>query len=234
MKIKALFISAILYICTVSALFAGTTATSGVSCQTIIDRARVDLNEATASFWADSDLIQWTDEAVKEIVSKTGCLEETAFTISLSADTWDYAITPDYLDVVTVLHDSGDTTSATRLFSLERTDIKSFGHSKERGRPKSYSVWDDEIVIFPIPDSTQSGTTLYVYAVSLPSGVTEAASVIETPAYFDPAIVSYVKAKAYQKDKRESLSGYYLSLFNTMLRDYVANVLGRSPAAPAQ
>ena len=215
-------------------VYAGTITTSGATVQTIIDRVRVDLNETTAAFWADADLIQWIDEAITMITVKARVLESGTTEITLIDATYSYAIsgtTPSWIDVEAVFHDSGVTTgsdSHKRIFTLKKEDIRNIGHTSEKGRPKVYCLWDNSLIIWPVPDSIWSGTTLIVYTVTLPSGVTTSTSLIETPAYFDPAILNYVKAKAHYKDKREVLGHYYMNLFNVMIQEGVLNIIRRN------
>ena len=218
---------------------AGTIDTSGVTVQTIIDRVRYDINEPTASFWTDTELQQWINEAVWEINSKTRCLEKAVSNQALAEDDYDYAISGDWLSIETIIHDSGTTTgdsdtdeASRRLYTLKRIDIREFGHTRETGRPKQYAVWNDMLYVWPIPDSTQSGTTLILFVVNLPTGVTSTSSAIETPAYFDHAILNYVKAKAYYKDKRDAKGNYYMALFEKALREYVVNILKRNIPDP--
>jgi len=218
---------------------AGTIDTSGVTVDTIIDRVRYDLNETTASFWSDTELRQWINEAIWEINSKTRCLERSTFTQALAEDDYDYSITGDWLSIETIIHDSGVTTGDTdtneasrRLHTLKRIDIRDYGHTRETGRPKQYAIWNDTLYVWPIPDSDQSGTTLILFAVNLPTSITSGSSATETPAYFDHAIVNYTKAKAYFKDKRDAKGNYYMALFEKALREYVVNILKRNIPDP--
>ena len=214
---------------------AGTIDTSGVTVQTIIDRVRYDLNEATAGFWSDTELRTWINEAIWEINSKARCLEKAVSTQALAEDDYDYAISGSWLSIETIMHDSGTTTGDSdtaeakrRLHTLKRIDIKDFGHIRETGRPKQYAVWNDTLYIWPIPDSNISGTTLILFSVNLPTDITSASSAIETPAYFDHSILNYVKAKAYYKDKRDAKGNYFMALFEKAVREYVVNILKRN------
>lgn len=210
-------------------------STSGVTAQTIIDRARIGLAETTAStsFWSDADLLRYTDQAVKEIAYRTKCLESAYESITLVANTWTYSLssTTAHLDIASIIYDSGATTSNTQIFSLDRTDIKAIGHSKETGPPKVYTLWNDAVVIWPIPRSTEAGTTLYVYLDTAPTGVTATTSTIETPAYFDDAIVAYVKGQAFLKpgSGQEAFGVLWIKRFDSIIEEYVAKILKRVP-----
>jgi hypothetical protein len=200
----------------------------------VIDRVRADLNETTAGFWTDAQLIKWTDEAVKDIIYKTRCTETGVSTTTLQNAVRTYSLSSvTFLDVEKVEHDSGVTTDPQQVFDLDRAMFRNlrYGREKETGRPKVFSVWNNALYIWPIPANTSSdtysGTTLYIYYIPRPSGVTTTTSVIETPAYFDVAVYDYVKAKALAKDGQAS-ADYFMKSYTQRLMDYVVNVLRRN------
>jgi hypothetical protein len=222
----------------VSPLYAGSTATSGITAQDIIDRVRRDLNETTAGFWTDTELIQWIDEAVREVVYRTRCLESGVSNIIVIEDTRSYSITSSFLDIEKVEYDMGlsdSTVHKTQIYDLDRVPFSNlrYGHEKERGDPKVFSVWADTLYIWPIPRSDQSGNTLYLYQVPLPSGVTNSSSQIETPSYFDIAILHYVKGRALLKDGQDEGKDY-LKLFYDMLNQYIVNIQRREIIQPTE
>jgi len=227
MKKLLQIISICLFLCLSIPVFSGTIDTSSSTAATLITIVRADLNEATASFWADTEFTTWIDEAITEINNLARCLETTVSDVLLVANDYDYAFAVSYLDIESIIHDNGDTTSPQRIFSLAKADIKDIGHENEKGRPKIYTLWNDSIIVWPIPDSTQAGTTLHVYYIPMPSGVTATTSPIETPAYFDPAIVDYVKAKAYYKDNKSILGDKFMELFQARIANYTSNVVRR-------
>ena len=193
------FLLAFLLILIPCSTWAGSTATSGSTASDFITDIRVDLDEDSAGYWDDDDLVQWLDEAVWEIATRTGCLESGTSTIVLVENTRRYAVAEDFLFVHTIEYDSGDTTTPNQVVTLTRVDKRDMGHKNKKGPPNVYCVWADNIEIRPIPRSDQSGTSLYVYLALAPSGVTSTSSAIETPAYFDTAIKYFVKARALEK-----------------------------------
>lgn len=212
--------------------YAGSVTTSNITAQTIINQVRRDLAEENYSsyFWSDTDYTQWIDQAVRLIVSKTKCLESSRVSQALTANTWVYSLSSySFTDIEAVLHDSGVTTDQTQVFALERVQIAGIGHSKEKGKPKDYCLWNNELIIWPIPDSTQAGTTLYLYMSPKISGVTTTTSIIETPHYFDDSINWYVKAQAYYKDSKTATGDYFLRQFNAKLDEYILKVIKRNP-----
>ena len=215
---------------------AGTTSTSGVTAQDIIDSVRVDLDETIEGHWLDSDFIQWIDEAVREVVNRTGGLESGASNIIIIDQKRSYALPGlSFLDIEKVEHDSGVTTDRIMIFDLTRAPFRNMRlpKLKETGRPKTFSIWANELYIWPTPiDDTDagvtlSGTTLVVYPITLPVGVTSASSQIETPAYFDLALVHYVKYKALLEDNIEKKAEYFRKLFYEMIEYYRLRIIKR-------
>lgn len=223
------YIFILIFVLFASVSYAGSNATSGITAQTIIDRARATLNETTEGFWLDTDFLKWINDAVWTINSKTGCIEKSVGEIVLIENQWTYDMnaTAPFLRINHVIHDSEDPTDKTRIFSLERIDPNILGHATEQGRPKTYFVFGDNINVWPIPNSVQNGTSIFIYAVAQPSGVSAATDVIETPAYFDDVILAYVIAHAYLKDSKVATSNYFFSVFNSMIEEYVAKILNR-------
>lgn len=218
----------------------GSNTPSGVTAQTIIDRVRRDLNESSSSdaFWANDDILQWVDESVREIVNRTRCLESgsSTFTVHESQYQYDIPITSGatFLDIEVVLHDSGVTDPRPQIVALERQDIRMYGRGKLSGRPQAFTIWNNDLYIYPIPEPEYSGTTLIAFMVSAPSGVTSTSSPIETPAYFDFAILHYIKAKALLKDGMIDSATKYLNLYYGMINSYIANVMGKEVATQTE
>jgi hypothetical protein len=240
------FLKIFLITCFLTALavpaYAGSTTVSGTTAQTFIDRARNDLKEsassATTLFWTDGMLIQWIDEAVKEIVYKTRCLESAVSNQLLTENVRSYSIATasgasQYLDIEKVEYDmgiSGDTVHKSQIYDLDRVPFSSlrYGHEKEKGDPKTYSLWNDTLYVWPIPRSDQSGNTLYIYRTLLPDGVKSSTSAIETPAYFDPAILLYVEARAkYREHQNHAQFQNDLATFNARIQQYRIDIMRR-------
>lgn len=209
--------------------YAGTTATSGITAQAIIDRAERTLNAVDDSFYDDSDMVQWIDEGVREIVNMTGCLDASPVTVTLIVGTRVYSLGQSFLQVMAVEHDNEDTTDHQQVITLDRIRKNDVGHNDTTGRPRVYSVWNNNIEIWPIPRADESGELLYIYSVTLPTGVSTMSSAIETPAYFDVTLLYYVVSMAYYKDEQFAKGDKFLGLFYNRVEMYKTLVLRRVP-----
>jgi len=209
--------------------YAGTTATSGITAQAIIDRAERTLNAVDDSFYDDSDMVQWIDEGVREIVNMTGCLDASRITITLIGNVRVYSLGQSFLQIMAVEHDNEDTDDHQQIITLDRTRKNDTGHNDTSGRPRVYNVWKNNIEIWPIPRTDESGELLYIYPVTLPTGVSTMTSAIETPAYFDVTLLYYVLSMANYKDRQFAKGDKFLALFYNRVETYKTHVLRRVP-----
>ena len=218
-------------------LWAGTTVTSNITAQTIIDRVRYDLNDiGSQPFWTDAELVYWINEAVWEIANRTQCLETGVSNVIVKENVRNYTIVDtsgvSYMAIIKVEYDiglSGATLDQTQIYDLELAPLKNLRYAKEKefGEPKVFAVNNNTLYIWPIPRTDQSGNTLYLYRSLMPVGVTSTSSAIETPAYFDNAILYYVEAKALFKQDSVKKATTYFALFETMTGRNMQNIMKR-------
>ena len=226
------FILTALLLCLSIPVYAGTISTSSITANTIITQVRYDLNESVPGYWSNADLIKWIDEAVRAVVGRTRCLESGASSVTLNPDIRSYSISGDFIDIEKVECDisvSGNTTEKTQVYDLDRVPFGKMRYKKgkETGDPKTFSMWANTLYVWPIPRSGQTPYTLYVYRATLPSGVTVTTSPIETPAYFDTAILYYVKGKAMMKQNQENRAKVYFDMFEGLCTRYRQDIMRR-------
>ncbi len=235
---KILMLCLLLFFCMSGILYAGPTTTSGDTASDVITRVRSHLNEATADFWSDAELLIYINEAGKETVNRTRSLESGVSNIIVIENTRSYSI-PETISgvsfggVAKIEYDiglSGNTIDQTQVYDLERVPFMMLrkANEKEVGNPKVFSVWANTLYVWPIPRSDQSGNTLYLYNLVAPSGVTATASPIETPSGLDSAIDIYVRARAMFKwHENPELFDKDLALWREKCDWYVVNVMRR-------
>lgn len=235
--VKKIFILVVCFLIfgTCPVIYAGNKDTSGITAYDIFSRVSRDINDADSSgepkfsFCTQPDFIQWTDEAVREIVYQTRCLESGVSVIAINVNQRSYDITGSFLNVEKAEYDTGVTKRQVQIYDIDRVPFSNlrYGSDKESGNPKNFSVWNNKLFIEPIPRIDQSGDTIYIYSVTLPSGVTQSSSPIETPSYFDLAIINYVKAKALFKKQFESSGNYFMARFDKKIAEYIAKIMRR-------
>lgn len=230
---KRIIIAALLFLFVCSgALYAGSNTPSGISVQTIVDRIRVDLNSplATDSFFNDTDIVQWVNEAVNVINTVTQCMETTEQVV-LSSGTMSYTISASHYDINHCIYDSGIANSPTRYSFLMRY-IPGLPVPQQEPRPKFWREWESKLFVFPVPDDSLSGTTVHAYLNAKHAAITAVGDAISTPAYMDAAIIYYVKAKAHFKEKADAKGAAFMQLFNSIINENKRVVLHRDLAIP--
>ena len=200
-------------------VFAGSQVTSSTAASSIITRARYYLNEATASFWADAELLAWINQGTLDIVARTRCLEATA-SISLADSTVEYALSPtitSYIDISTVTY----VDSSSDIKGLIRRNPQSVGNvaKTDLGEPVFWYEWAGSIGVFPyIPSvSTTTTETVTVYYVTKPAALSATTELVLVPAIYDQALTLYVAAQALLKEKKYEKSGALMSAYHAEL-----------------
>jgi hypothetical protein len=209
---------------------AGTQTTSSTTAATIIERVRLEIWEPSARTVSNADLITWINDGVVDIVNKTGCLEETTISITIVADQYSYDITTDFLAIEGCWYDSEDTTDPIRVSTLIRAPIYNIraGQEKERGRPKAFAIWDNDLIVWPIPTSDHAGDTLNLYAIAMPTTVTSVSDTIGTPYFFDQALVYYVAMRvALKHGDKPSLESYKI-MYDLEIKNASENIVRRT------
>ena len=178
---------------------AGATA-SGKTVADLTSEVRSLLNESTADFWTDAEIVIWINSAIKNVIARTHCLSSvTQFT--LDSGTSEYKIVEDYVFVKGVIYQSGVTT----FRALSKGSEAAVGlTTKEMPQYFYETKAKPGVGIYPLIDSkdtTVSGNTIYVSFVPLQATLTGTSS-IPTPATFDKHIVYYAAGHGFIKDNK--------------------------------
>lgn len=210
-RIKAIFLASIATLFIVSLVFSGSQQTGSTTGTTIANKARYLLNESTAAFWTDTEMLQWINDGTLDIAAYTHCLEATE-TETLVTNTYEYAIAENYLVIKGVILDRGSGESP-RYKALVKGNIRSFGAQQDIGEPVYWTHWEDNLLVYPAPNSSASGDSLTVYLVERPTEIDALASSILVPKHYENALALYVAMQGMLKDrqyeKANQLAEYY-------------------------
>lgn len=204
------------FICVVLCLFAvgvfaASQQTSSTTAQAIVDNVRVYLNEASAGFWDDTQLLTWLNDGMVDVVARTACLETTE-NISLVAATIEYSVTSAYLTIKGVQYVNASGTTK----SLLKGNINAVGHGDDPGEPVYWYEWAGKIGVYP---SLSSVTTESVnaYVITRPTAITLTDN-ITIPAIYDKALTYYMIAQALWRDRQ---TGRYAQMMSIYLQELV-------------
>ena len=191
--------------------------TSGVTAQSIVDRARDYLAETSTAFYGDGYLHQHLKAGVLDIVARTKCMEGVT-EVYLQTGTSGYSISSNYLSISRAVY-AGTTTDYNdnpyyELAPIEKPDI---GHNEDLGTPARWYTWNDWFYVDPIPASGASGNYVYLYYVERPTGMTTTYSAVETPAKYDYALTLFVVGRALMKARQFGSANIFMQEYQQEL-----------------
>jgi len=202
---KKLFIVFLIFIFALN-VFAASQQTSSTTAQSIVDDARAYLNESSAAFWDDTDLLQWLNDGQIDIVANTHCLQSTE-SVDLIASTIEYSITSTYTTVKAVQYVDSD----SKVWALKRGSPDHVGSDAisrlKLTKPTYWYEWAGKIGVYPALTSVTT-ETVTLYIVTRPTAITLTDSVT-VPALYDKALTLYVVAQALYRDKQTARAGQY-------------------------
>jgi hypothetical protein len=191
----------------------GSQRTSGATAAQTIIQARSYLNEATPNFWSDTEMLQWLNDGQRDIVSRSHCLQSQE-DIDLIANQLEYTITSNYT-VVKAVH-YVDAEEATK--GLVKGNPSDVGNVEDVEAPVFFYDWAGSLGIYPVLSSVTT-EKITVYLVPRLSIITSADS-ITIPALYDKALVFYILAQAWAKDRQMAKSAQALNQYHAELDRY--------------
>ena len=184
------------------------------------------LNEATASFWSDTEIDNWVKEATEDISVRTGCIQ-ISDTVTLSTGTYEYATTTgsvsaadivDILGMVYVVSTDiiGNTTQRFIGLIPISPSVVSQLPLTDSGPPQYYYRAGDKIGVLPVPTATENAQVVRLYFTK------QSQTIGDLPNEYQPLTFWYAASMAYKKEHRyvESDKFYqmYLEKLNTISR----------------
>jgi len=204
-----------------TAKYAGSQYASGVLGTEIITYARYLINEPTASFWNDVEMLRWINEGILDIVTRTWCLGQTE-AVTLANDTLEFTLAQDYITVVTVHLTE---TSSGNVKALLRGHPAAVGHVQDPSEIVYWYEFDNKLGLYPTMSDT-SGHTCSCYQVSVPS-VISAAEAVPLPAWFDDSLTNFVISKALFKDNEVGTAKSAMQDYEKVIGRYTGDLLNK-------
>lgn len=171
-------------------------------------RVKRQFGDESGAQLTDADIIDWINDGQREAVMQNEGLLEDQATIDVVAGTDRYAI-PATVFSLNTIHYRRDTSSPYYLLTYLNVNdfnkhIDGWDDSEIRGEPAAWTEIEQEIVLFPNPDTSVTAGLKYVFsrypvdvtAVSGGSGIT-----LDLPEYYHQFVVNYVLMKAYEMDE---------------------------------
>jgi len=91
-------------------------------------------------------------------------------------------------------------------------NIQSIGHVHESKEPVYWCQDQDNVIVYPKPDASHSGTghDIVVYTVTRPTDIASGAAVL-TPACYDKALTLYIAAQGFFKDSQFNKAAHFMA-----------------------
>lgn len=173
---------------------------------TLRGRVRVRVDEASAQFWADTDLDQWINEAARDIARRSETLQATT-EFDATADTQEYTLPTDVIKVHRAEYaNNTDRDTVTPLEYRDYNTMDSVWWSQQvqsRGDPYWFTMWGFppslKMVVYPTPsDTVTNGFKVFYYR--LPAAATTDGDNIEIPQGWEDLAEDYCEYMALRKD----------------------------------
>ena len=175
-------------------------------------QVRALLDEATASFWSDTEIDNWIKEATENISARALCIQDTD-TFLLATSQYEYTdlVTDGAAGVTEIVKVWGaiylnPDDEYIGLKRIEAFQIADLPHMKS-GPPVYYYHFDDKIGIFPLPASGQNGDSVKIY-FSIQSQ-----TIGDLPNEYQALTFLYAASMAYKKEHRYAESDKFYQMY---------------------
>lgn len=211
----------------------------------LVNRVRVRLDEPTAAFWTDLELLGWLNEGLRDAGRYTRHIRDTR-TINVTAGISEYTVPADVIEIENAFYLPGGGRQIP-LSGHSRDTVSSWGSWQNiGGEPAAYSLWGTppllQIKLYPTPERTIVGG-LSLLVTRLPAVAVNFASVVDFPPGWVDLIEDYMEMAALRKardqrwqeafsmytEKRDNLdvNGHYGNDPETFVYDGYAGVMPR-------
>jgi hypothetical protein len=152
----------------------------------------------------DADIIRWINSAQKQIVLQNESLLEETVTTNSVLGQQSYSLPVDLLKLRGIQYRASTTTAYFRLkgYSLAEFNEKADGWdgTTESGNPICYTIYENNITVFPIPD-TSIAAAFKVYYNRKPVAVSLTTDTPELPELYHDTIIKFCLQQAYEVDE---------------------------------
>jgi hypothetical protein len=174
----------------------------------IMQRVRRSFGDEAAVQVEDQDILNWINDACREIVMQHENLLQTSGVIDSVAGQEFYTPPADCFTINLIMYRNSSDANAS-YYALRYVNSAQMtqwadgwrGNDYGTGVPKFFTRADDgKFAIFPAPDSSLIGAIKVVYA-RYAADVVNSASVIDLPAYYHSTVDHFCMMKAYELDE---------------------------------
>lgn len=192
----------------------------------VLSRVRRLFGDADAVQIADTDVINWCNDAQDEIFDQ---LDDYAWTEAVmnTVASYDnsYSLPTNYYKILSVaVKTQASSTSYYQLkkLSLEEANLYAPGYRGSDWPQGTPQYWTDgplnTIRLFPAPDTAITNGLRITY-MSGPAALSSVNDVLSVPAYLRNAVVDYVMARCYEQDEDWNSADRKMQAFQDAVRE---------------
>lgn len=172
-----------------------------------ITAARRKYNSVGSTFYSDDEILDLLYQAEMELSTYALTIETTDSSTTTVAGTREYTIPTRALAIKRVTYDGQ---KLKKISFREDDELTVFDEDETgQGTPLYYEIWDDSILLRPLPDDTK---TLKYYYYGEPAIIT-VTDTIETPTRFHMDMVDSVVGELMYKDENATMGDRYRRRF---------------------
>jgi hypothetical protein len=172
--------------------------------QQVESAARRRYNSEDSTFWSQDEVFKVIYEG--ELILAREALVIEASTTSTSTDgTRAYSFPSGFIAVKRIEYNG----SKLRPIDFREDDLLTLSNSTttEEGTPQYYVVWNDQVYLRPIPDT--SDVTITWYGYKEPTLLTTVSSTLSIPSRFHVDLIEYTASIMAAKDENLRMAQYY-------------------------
>jgi hypothetical protein len=169
----------------------------------IATMARQIYNAVGDDFFADALMYNFMYGAQLEAALDSQCIENV-YTASSVANQQQYSFPTNAIGIKNLKYGNKELDK----ISQQEYDSISYGQSTvASGTPRAYWQWGESIYLYPMPDTSTTGT-IQIFTYDKPQAVT-ALSTLEIPSQFHVDIVHYCVAQMFSMDQNTAMADRY-------------------------
>ncbi len=172
----------------------------------ISDRIKRQFGDESGVQVTDADILRWINDGQRQIVMQNETLLEKTSTADSVANQQSYTLPVDLLILKGIQYKGSN---ETQYFPLKGYSLSEFNEAirgwdeatvQSTGTPFCYTVYSNEIKLFPIPNASITAA-LKIYYNRIPTDVTLGTDAPDLPFLYHEMIVNYCLQQAYEMDE---------------------------------
>lgn len=189
---------------------------------------RKRLGETTASFWSDSELNTWINDACRDIAFRTKCIRTNLYMNAVD-ETAEYGLSTIFPNVLSIneYYYKQDGTNYIKLPQTSRTELDatySGWRSAQSGTPIMYYYDREEDIfgLYPAPNLAITEGTNWgrAYITKNHTDMTLDTDIPQLPEYVQAAVADYVTAYGYEQRGWGDKANDAWTKYYSKLKDY--------------